>query len=198
MNHLVIFASGSGSNFQSIIDNIQSGRLDAKITGLITNRDQIGAISIAKLNGIPYQVINKKDFSNSKEYEESLLVQCRNWDAHYLICAGYLNKIPDLLIEHYDHRILNIHPSLLPKYGGKGFYGIHVHTSVIEHGETVSGCTIHLVSSNYDEGPILAQESVEVDPEDTPHSLAAKVLAIEHSLYPKTIQNYIHQSIQTS
>lgn len=194
MTHLVIFASGSGSNFRSILESIHSGNLDAKITGLITNRDNIGAISIAESNHIPYQVINQKDFHTQDDYELKLLTQCKQWDAHYLICAGYLRKIPDLLIAHYHHRILNIHPSLLPKYGGQGYYGIRVHTSVIENGEKESGCTIHLVTSNYDEGPILAQESVVVTSEDTPQSLAAKILMVEHRLYPKTIQQFIHSS----
>ena len=115
-----------------------------------------------------------------------------------IICAGYLRKIPTNLIQAYPNRILNIHPSLLPKFGGHGFYGLHVHKSVLENKETHTGCTIHIVSAEYDQGPILAQERLVVDPSESAEQLAKRVLKLEHQLYPKTIASYLKQLNNTT
>ena len=191
MKNLVVFASGSGSNFQSIIDAVSDGKLNARITGLIANKYNIGAISKAEAHDIPVRVLSDIDFDLYSDYEKVLLTQLRSWKADLIILAGYLRKIPGSLIKEYEDKILNIHPSLLPKYGGKGFYGIKVHKAVIEAGDMESGCTIHIVSEEYDKGPILAQQKVSVSPDDTPEDLAARVLEQEHLLYPKIIANYI-------
>jgi phosphoribosylglycinamide formyltransferase 1 len=193
LNELVIFASGSGSNFRSIIDHITNGHLDAKILGLITNTAEIGAIDIAKQHGIPYRVFASAQFESTEAYELALLDQCVQWNPKLIICAGYLRKIPTILIQAYPNRILNIHPSLLPKFGGQGFYGIHVHKSVLESNETHTGCTIHIVSAEYDKGPILAQERLLVDPSESAEHLAKRVLKLEHQLYPRTIASYLYQ-----
>lgn len=192
MKNLVVFASGSGSNFQSIIDAVTNGNLNARITGLIANKYNIGAITKAEANDIPVRVLSDIDFDLYSDYENVLLTQLRSWKADIVILAGYLRKIPGAVISEYEGKILNIHPSLLPKYGGKGFYGIKVHKAVIEAGDTESGCTIHIVSEEYDKGPILAQQKVSVLPDDTPEDLAARVLVQEHLLYPKIIANYIN------
>lgn len=192
MKNLVVFASGSGSNFQSIIDAVTNGNLNARITGLIANKYNIGAITKAEANDIPVRVLSDIDFDLYSDYENVLLTQLRSWKADIVILAGYLRKIPGAVISEYEGKILNIHPSLLPKYGGKGFYGIKVHKAVIEAGDTESGCTIHIVSEEYDKGPILAQQKVSVLPNDTPEDLAARVLVQEHLLYPKIIANYIN------
>lgn len=162
MKNIVVFASGSGSNFQSIIDAIQTGKLHARITGLISNKEGIKALERASNNSIPTAILSVKDFNSIEEYSNTLLEQLFEWDADIIVLAGFLRKIPSSVIQAYQNRILNIHPSLLPKYGGKGFYGLNVHKAVIESGDTVSGCTIHLVSEKYDEGPILDQIEVPV------------------------------------
>ncbi|WP_421775069.1 phosphoribosylglycinamide formyltransferase [Gracilimonas sp.] len=191
MKNIVVFASGSGTNFQSIIDAVQRGELTARITGLITNKAGIGAIERAEKNGIASAVINPAELNSEKEFEEALLKHLKAWDADLIILAGYLKKIPSSVIKKYSNRILNIHPSLLPKYGGKGFYGSNVHKAVIGAGEMESGCTVHIVTEEFDEGPILAQTKVPVNENDTPEDLAKRILKEEHLLYPKTIQKHI-------
>jgi phosphoribosylglycinamide formyltransferase 1 len=190
---LVVLASGSGSNFQSIIEAVRAGTIHASIAGLIVSKTEIGAIEKAKNAGIETVVIKPGLVDSGLTFSESLLNQLAVWQPDLIILAGYLAKIPTEVISRYPNRILNIHPSLLPKYGGKGFYGINVHRAVIENLEKESGCTVHLVNEAFDEGPILAQSRVPVHPHDTAQSLAERVLVQEHSLYPLTIQNYLTQ-----
>ncbi len=190
MKNIVVFASGSGSNFQSIIDAVQRGDLVANINGLITDRPHIGAIQKAEKQNIPVQVISP-DSCTASEFEQKLLQQLAEWNTDLIVLAGYLKKIPLGVIQRYSNRILNIHPSLLPKFGGKGFYGLRVHQSVLDAGENKSGCTVHVVTEEFDQGPILAQISVPVFENDSPQQLAKRVLEQEHKLYPKIIQDHL-------
>lgn len=192
MKNIVVFASGSGSNFQSIIDATQNGSLNAHIVGLISNKSGIKALERAEKYRIPILVISESEFHEYKAYEQQLLLQLENWKADLIVLAGYLRKIPGSVIRAYENRILNIHPSLLPKYGGKGFYGINVHRAVLEAKDTISGCSIHIVSEEYDKGPILEQAKVNVLVSDTPEALAARILEQEHLLYPKVIETYLN------
>lgn len=187
MQNLVFFASGSGTNFQSVIDAINSGQLKARITGLISNRADAGAINRAKTHNFPTYVID----SGSPNYETHLLNILSTLRPDLIVLAGYLKKIPTQVIKDYSKRIINIHPSLLPKYGGKGFYGMNVHRAVIKNHETVSGCTVHFVDEIYDNGQIIEQTEVPVDQNETPESLAKKILQHEHKLLPKTIQKLL-------
>lgn len=191
MQNITVFASGSGTNFQSIISATQSGILNARLVGLICNRDGIGAIEKATASRIPSVVVNPNDFLSPQQYEDSLIEQLEFWDTDIIVLAGYLKKIPVSVIEKFPNRILNIHPSLLPKYGGKGFYGLNVHSSVIEAGGKESGCTVHIVTEKYDEGPILGQSKIPVLEGDTPEKLAKRVLEQEHILYPRIIQQHL-------
>lgn len=192
MKNIVVFASGSGSNFQSIIDAVQDGSLHAHIAGLISNKSGIKALERAEKYGIPALVISENEFHEYLDYEQQLLRQLDNWNTDLIVLAGYLRKIPASIIGAYENRILNIHPSLLPKYGGKGFYGINVHKAVLEAKETITGCSIHVVSEEYDKGPILEQATVHVLASDTPEELAARVLQQEHLIYPKVIETYLN------
>lgn len=191
MQNITVFASGSGTNFQSIISSIQSGALSARLVGLISNKDNIGAIERASNSQIPSVIISPNEFLSPKQYEDSLLEQLDSWETHIIVLAGYLKKIPVVVLQKFPNRILNIHPSLLPKYGGKGFFGLKVHSSVIEAGEKESGCTVHIVTEKYDDGPILGQAKVPVLENDTPVELAKRVLEQEHILYPKIIQQHL-------
>ncbi|MEX2435431.1 MAG: phosphoribosylglycinamide formyltransferase [Balneolaceae bacterium] len=190
MKNLVVFASGSGSNFQAIIDSIKKERIQASITGLITNKADIGAVERAKKNSIPVRVMETEP---EHEFANNLLRQFEKWTPDFIILAGFLKKIPDVIIKKFPDRIINIHPSLLPKYGGKGFYGKHVHRAVIEAGETESGCTVHYVNEEYDQGDIIDQIKVPVLPGDTPDTLAARILKQEHQLLPSVIKNLTNQ-----
>lgn len=191
MNNLVVFASGSGSNFQSIIDAITSGQLSARIVGLVSNKNEAYAIERAKNNNIPVLVLNPSDFEDNSEYSEKLLQQLTDWNTDLIVLAGYLRKIPVSIIQAFENRILNIHPALLPKFGGKGFYGMNVHTAVIAQQEVETGCTVHVVTEEYDKGPILGQSKVQVLDTDTPEDLAKRVLMEEHKLYPRVIQSHL-------
>lgn len=191
LKNIVVFASGSGSNFQSIIDATEQGTLKANVVGLVSDRDEIGAIQKARDHAIPHRVLKPSQYSTEDKYAEALLDALQAFKPDLIVLAGFLKKIPTLVIHAYKQRILNIHPSLLPKYGGKGFYGLRVHKAVIANKERTSGCTVHLVTEVYDDGPILGQKVVDVYLNDTPELLAQRVLEQEHQLYPQIISDYL-------
>lgn len=193
MINIVVFASGSGTNFQSIIDATEKGQINGQIRGLITNKGGIQAIERAKNHGITHRNLSPSQFSTKPEYTQELLDQLRSWNTDLIVLAGYIIKIPPEVIQQYEGRIVNIHPSLLPKYGGKGFYGLNVHRAVIENDEAESGCTVHLVTEEYDTGPILAQKKVPVKDSDDASILADRVLKEEHKLFPKVIAELADQ-----
>jgi phosphoribosylglycinamide formyltransferase-1 len=196
--NLVVFASGSGTNFEAIVNACDSGSLMNKATvqGLIVDKNGIGAIERAERLGISSRILRPTSFDTPAEYTQHLLNALDDWNADLLVLAGYLKKIPDAVLEAYKDRILNIHPSLLPKFGGKGFYGMHVHQAVIDAQESVSGCTVHLVTEEYDEGPVLAQSKVDVLEDDTPQELADRIRPLEHALYIEVIDRYIDAKLR--
>ena len=191
LQHIVVFASGSGTNFQSLIDAVESGQIPAQIRGLITNRPNIKALERARKHGIESTVLTPSDYDTEQDYVKALQKTLTDWKTDLIVLAGYMIKIPSEVIDRYKGRILNIHPSLLPKYGGKGFYGINVHRAVIENQESESGCTVHIVDEEYDQGPILAQKKVPVQKSDTPETLAKRVLKKEHELFPKVVAKIV-------
>jgi formyltetrahydrofolate-dependent phosphoribosylglycinamide formyltransferase len=185
-----VMASGGGSNFKALLEKVQDGSLRAKCAFLIVNNGDCGAVQIAKEFGVPTFHISGKTHPEQLEYEEALLGVLSNHPVDLLLLAGYMKKIPDSLIQALPERILNIHPALLPKYGGKGFWGMNVHRAVIENHEKQSGPTVHLVTSEIDKGRILAQTPVPVLEGDSPEELAARILQQEHRLYWKTVLDY--------
>lgn len=185
-----VMASGGGSNFKAIIDRIGEGDLEAQCKFLITNNGGCGAVNHATTYGIPVYHISGKTHPDQAEYEKALCAVLDERPVDLLILAGYMKKLPDCLIEKMPDRILNIHPSLLPKFGGKGFWGLHVHEAVLAAHETESGPTVHLVSNEIDKGRILAQRKVPVMPDDTPETLQARVLEQEHDIFWRTIKEY--------
>jgi len=191
VHKLLFFASGSGTNFQSVIDAINSGELDVEISGLITDREDAGAIQRARKHAIPVFVVTPEP---GNTYGRRLLSVLKNLEPSLIVLAGFLRKIPDSVIDQFRGKIINIHPSLLPKYGGRGFFGLNVHRAVIENNDPISGCTIHFVDEKYDNGDIIAQIEVPVNESDTPESLAKKVLKEEHKLLPDTIQKILTQN----
>lgn len=185
-----VMASGGGSNFKAIIDRIGEGDLEAQCKFLITNNGGCGAVGHATTYGIPVYHISGKTHPDQAEYEKALCAVLDERPVDLLILAGYMKKIPDSIVERMPDRILNIHPSLLPKFGGKGFWGLHVHEAVLAAHETESGPTVHLVSNEIDKGRILAQRKVPVMPDDTPETLQARVLEQEHDIFWRTIKEY--------
>lgn len=188
MKKLVVFASGSGSNFQAIIDGIEKKEINAQISGLITDRLDCGAATRAKYHKIPFVEIDEK---NPVLFSNRTIGQLNNWDPDLIILAGFLSKISDTVVQQYHNKIINIHPSLLPKYGGKGFHGFNVHKAVLEAGDLHSGCTVHFVNEEYDRGEIIMQKRVKVLKNDTPTTLAARVLNAEHKLLPTVINKLL-------
>jgi len=185
---LAVFASGSGSNFGTMLKAIDAGKLDADPILLITDRPEIGAIEKAEVRDIPVAIFPPAAFENEGAFAKALLHTLTDHGANFVALAGYLKRIPASVVDAFKHRMLNIHPALLPSFGGKGMYGPRIHEAVLEHGCRVTGVTVHLVDSGYDTGPIVLQEPVAVRQDDTPRSLAARVLQLEHRLYPEALQ----------
>jgi phosphoribosylglycinamide formyltransferase-1 len=188
--NIAVFASGRGSNFQSILDAIVAGDLPARVVVLISNNSDAGAMEIAREHNISTQHISQKMFSSEEALANALLEVLEEKHAEFIALSGYMKKIPAYVIRHFRNRIVNIHPALLPSFGGEGMYGHRVHEAVIASGEKVSGATVHLVDEEYDHGPIVMQKTVEVVPDDTPESLAAKVLKIEHEIFPLALKAF--------
>lgn len=189
MLNIAVFGSGRGSNFQAILTAIQQGTIsEASVCLVLSNNSGAGLLEIARANGIPAVHMSRKNFLGEEEYVDALLDILHGHGTNFIALAGYMKQVPSRVISTYRDRILNIHPALLPRFGGKGMYGIHVHEAVIAAGEDVSGATVHLVDEEYDRGPIVLQRTVPVAPGETPETLAAKVLQIEHTLYPEALR----------
>jgi folate-dependent phosphoribosylglycinamide formyltransferase PurN len=190
--HIAIFASGTGSNAQKIIEYFEAravahpGKRPIKVSLIVCNVPGAGVLNIAKEKGIPTLLVNKTEFSTSG-YVESL----RNSEINFIVLAGFLWKVPEVLVHAFPKAIVNIHPALLPKYGGKGMYGAKVHDAVIAAGEKESGISIHWVNEHYDEGDIIFQATCAVDASDSPNSLANKIHFLEHTHFAPTIEKLL-------
>ncbi len=191
--NIVIFASGSGSNAENIILH-SSDKKTFCVKAVICNKSEAFVLKRAERFGIPAYIQKPSELKADKitidGAERCFTDFLKEMNADYLILAGYLLKIPEYLINAYPEAILNVHPALLPNYGGKGMYGEHVHKAVIAAGEKRSGITIHLADSLYDHGKIIYQSECEIAPDDTPETLAAKIHTLE-SAYPQVIESYI-------
>ena len=185
---LAVFLSGGGSNLQSIIDKCVDGYIPAEVALVVSSSKKAFGLTRAEKAGIEGVVYRRKKFSDGQAADKFLFDLLKTHKIDVIALAGYLKMLPPLVVQAYRDRIFNIHPALLPKFGGKGMYGQNVHRAVIEARETESGVTIHKVDEIYDHGDIVAQEKVPVFPEDTPEELAARVLKVEHSLYPKVLK----------
>lgn len=185
---LAVFASGGGSNLQAILDAVEAGTLRAEVALVVADRETAGALNRAERHGVPSVVLRPADFVDGETFGRALLEALEKHGVTFVALAGYLKKIPETVVRAYRHRIVNIHPSLLPAFGGPGFYGRRVHEAALEHGVRWSGATVHLVDEAYDTGPIVLQEPVPVEPGDTAETLAARVLAVEHRLYPEALR----------
>ena len=195
MKKLGILVSGRGSNMTAIINACEQGKLSASVEVVISNNPDSNALELAQKNNINTVHLDLSIHSDPGLSDALMRDTLLTHNVDFVLLAGFMKKIGPLVLSAYRGKIINIHPSLLPKYGGKGMYGMNVHKAVIDAGENESGVTIHLVNGEYDQGTVLAQQSVIVDPGDTPESLAEKVLAGEHVLYAETIQKIIDGSI---
>lgn len=188
--NICVFASGSGTNFRAILEAKKSGIINSDISLLITNNSDCGAVKIADEFSIPHYHISRKAYPDcsDEEYGRIFLEKLEKHRIDFIVLAGYMKMIDASIIRKFDKRIINIHPALLPSFGGKGMYGMNVHFAVIESGVKESGVTIHYVNEKYDEGEIILQEKVSVEPDDTPETLQKKVLKLEHRCYAEAIR----------
>jgi len=186
---IAVLVSGSGSNLQSIIDNVENGNLNCEITYVIADRECYG-LQRAEKYGIETLLLDRKIIDNklANEIIDSTLERCKT---DYIVLAGYLSILTEKFIKKWDKRVINIHPSLLPKFGGKGMYGIKVHEAVIKAGEKESGCTVHFVTNEIDAGEIITNVKVPVLEDDTPETLKKRVLEQEHKLLIKGIKKIL-------
>lgn len=189
--HLAIFASGAGSNAQKIINYFNPANKVAKVVLIVCNNAKTGVLKIAEKENIPSIIIERNKF-----YEDGLLPELKNYNIDFIVLAGFMWKVPAQLIQAYPNKIINIHPALLPKYGGKNMYGNFVHEAVLKAGEKESGITIHYVDEIYDNGKIIFQAKCKVDENETAESLAKKIHALEHSHYPMIIEKILQDILQ--
>jgi phosphoribosylglycinamide formyltransferase-1 len=185
---LGVLVSGGGTNLQAIIDSIQSGYLPASIEVVLSNREDSYALQRAASNGIPNCAVLPKDFKTVKEYDEELISILKKFSVNLVILAGFVRVLSPVFVRAYPNRIMNIHPSLIPSFCGKGYYGLRVHKEVIRYGVKITGATVHFVDEGTDTGPIILQRAVSVEDHDTPETLAARVLKEEHRIYPEAIK----------
>jgi len=184
---LGFLASGAGTTFQAILGACQSGAIPARPALLISNNRKAGALERARRAGVPTAVLNATRLPDPQALDAAIRDALKAAGAEWVALAGYMKKVGPKVLAAYPGRILNIHPALLPKFGGRGMYGRRVHEAVLAAGETETGATVHIADDRYDEGPILAQAKVPVHPEDTPETLQQRVQALERRLYPETI-----------
>lgn len=187
--NIAVFASGAGSNAKKITEYFNTGDKIAQVVLIVSNKPNAGVLTIAEQLHVPSLIIDKEKFFRGNHYIDEL----KNAQIDFIILAGFLWKIPVQLIQAFPERILNIHPALLPKYGGKGMYGDFVHQAVIDAGDVESGITIHVVDELYDHGKKIFQAACPVQKDDTPQLLAQRIHALEHEYYPKVIEDYIRK-----
>lgn len=187
MKKIAVFASGSGSDFQSVIDENEREPF-CEISLLVASKEGIYALERAKAHNIEAIVRSKKDFPSNEEMFEDIIRELNARNIDFVVLAGYLNMIADNFVKAFPDRIINIHPSLIPSFCGKGYYGLNVHRAALEYGVKISGCTVHFVDEHYDSGAIILQRCVPVLEDDTPETLQARVLEEEHRALPEAVR----------
>lgn len=186
--------SGGGSNFEALAVAVREGRIPgAAVRLLVSNKPAVGALERAARLGVEALVLEPRAFPDRASYYERVAEEMARRGVDLVCLAGFLLKVEPNFLRRFPGRVLNIHPALLPEYGGAGLYGHHVHEAVIRAGEKESGCTVHVVDEEFDHGPILMQARVPVLPVDTPETLAARVLAQEHRLYPEAVRRQVEK-----
>jgi len=185
MKKILLFASGTGTNVENIIRYFEN-HTDIAVAGVFCNNPEAGVLTIAQQHHIPSFVFNRSDLN-----EGVVLSKLHEVQPDLIVLAGFLWKMPEAIVHEYPNRIINIHPALLPKYGGKGMYGMKVHQTILDNQEPVTGITIHYVNEHYDEGEYILQHQVGIEECQTPEAIAAKVHRLEHEHYPKVIEKIL-------
>jgi phosphoribosylglycinamide formyltransferase-1 len=194
--NIALFASHNGSNVQAILDACQAGILEAQVCAVISNNSGSYALERARLHDVPAFHLSSKAYPDEQDLDEAILRTLSEHDADWIVLAGYMKKLGPKTLERYSNKVVNTHPSLLPKFGGHGMFGMFVHEAVLAAGEKVTGITVHLVNEEYDEGPIIAQSEVPVLAGDTAETLSARVQEREREFYVETINKLCRGSYQ--
>ncbi len=185
IDSLVVMVSGGGTNLQAILDACADGRIPAKVAGVISSKPDVFALERAKRAGIPSIVISPRSFDNQRAHDEAVVSAINAFGGQAVVLAGYMSMLGSNLVNKYP--IINIHPALIPSFCGKGYYGRRVHAAVLEYGAKISGATVHFVDEGMDTGPIIMQKCVDVLDNDTPETLAARILKVEHEILVKSV-----------
>ncbi|HCV41849.1 MAG TPA: phosphoribosylglycinamide formyltransferase [Bacteroidetes bacterium] len=196
MLQVAVLGSGRGSNFQAILDAIQRGTVpNVRVRVVISNNLSAGILEIARAHTIPAVNMSQRQFPDESTFVDTLLGTFRQHEVNFIVLAGYMKRLHPRIIAAFRNRIINIHPALLPKYGGEGMYGMHVHEAVVAHKEVVSGATVHIVDEEFDHGAVILQKRVAIDLGDTAEIVAAKVLKIEHEIYPQALRLFAEGAV---
>ncbi|MEA4852846.1 MAG: phosphoribosylglycinamide formyltransferase [Christensenella sp.] len=187
MLKFAVMASGGGTDFQSLIDAVSMGKINAEICCLIAGKPGIYAAQRAKDAGIPVETIQKKHYADANAFDDAILAALKQYGADFVVLAGYLSIVGQKTIATYQNKIINIHPALIPSFCGMGMYGSRVHEAAIAYGVKYSGATVHFVTEQADAGPIILQAVVPVLPEDTAETLGARILEEEHKILPEAV-----------
>ena len=190
MKKVAVFCSGSGSNFQSLIDAVNRKELEASLI-LVASKPEIHAVTRAISNQLPYYIFNTSEYASQEEMYRELAIFLKSIKIDLIVLSGYLSILTPNFIKAFENKIINIHPSLLPKFGGLGFHGIKVHEAVIAANETVSGCTVHFVDEAIDKGKVIAIREVPVFSDDTPEVLKQRVFSAENTLLPQVVDQLL-------
>lgn len=185
MKKIAILASGTGSNAAAIIDFLKDDRF-LEVTLIMTNNPNAGVIGIADKHNIPCVVTDREEFNNS-----TIIDVFMDFEIGFIVLAGFLWLVPPLLVKKFEKKMINVHPALLPRFGGKGMYGMHVHQAVSDSGENTTGITVHYVNDQFDEGTIIAQFFVSIEPHEAPVDIASKIKKLEHAYFPVTVRNTV-------
>ena len=193
---ILVSGHSRGTNVQAILDAIRDGQLHAEVALLVATSQEHGAVERAQKSGVKTLVLPSDAHDSPEAWDHRVADAFYEEGVSVVALAGYLRKVSHVLLEAFPNRILNVHPALLPSFGGKGMYGMRVHQAVLEYGCKVSGCTVHMVNERYDTGPIIAQAVVTVEENDTPESLSTRVQTQEHRLYPRCIEWMIQDQLR--
>ncbi|MBM4076344.1 MAG: phosphoribosylglycinamide formyltransferase [Planctomycetes bacterium] len=191
---LAVLISGGGTTLRNLLQKIDAGQLDAQVPLVVASRDDCRGIQFAKGAKLRCDILVRKSFSDVRSFSDAIFSRCREMKIDLVVCGGFLSLIE--IPEDYLGRVLNIHPSLIPAFCGKGMYGHHVHEAVIKRGVKVSGCTVHFVDNEYDHGPIVLQRVVPVEENDTPETLASRVFEIECEALPDAIRLFVSGNLE--
>jgi len=190
-----VLVSGSGTNLQALIDGVKQGFLPCEIAVVISNKKEAFALKRAEAESIPAFFVDEKEFSNNLEFEKRMVEILKNFQVELVVLAGFLKVLSPYFVSEFTNKIINIHPSLIPSFCGKGYYGIKVHEAVINYGVKITGATVHFVDEGTDTGPIILQKAIPVFDDDTPQVLAERVKRVEHEILPLAVKLFAEKRL---